>query len=274
MAMKTDPIIIKFGGEVVENEQLLSNLACSIKKLHQAGEKLILVHGGGPVATKLSKKLQLTPKMVGGRRITCKETLDVMKMSLSGIVNSNVLAILKKNSLPGVSASGISFINATTRPPRAVSGSDGKLIDFGYVGDIIDIDPDYLGQLLKLKYIPVVSPLCCDISGKMLNINADTVSTQIAKYTKAKALILVTAIGGVYRDINSANSRFRSLTIEQAKNLILDGTIQGGMIPKLEEGFKLLDNRLSYFHIVGVDTPDSIFAEIQTPGFSGSAIKK
>lgn len=267
-------IVIKFGGEVVESVDQLANLASSIKELHTRGEKLILVHGGGPIASKLSKRLGLEPKMVGGRRVTCTETLEVMKMVLPGIVNSNVIAILNGLGIPAVSVSGISCIDAEKRPPKVVSGSDGKMVDFGHVGDVKDIKPKLLNDLLDNGYIPVVSPLSADATGNMLNINADTIASEIAKKVNAKDLVLITAIGGVYRDIDDKQSKFSQISLAEGKNLINEGIIQGGMIPKLEEGFKLLEKNLNAFHIVGTNTKECVLKEIEKPGSIGTAIVK
>lgn len=268
----TQPLVIKFGGEIVESREDLANLVSSVKSLYEQNNQIILVHGGGPLATKLSKQMGLVPEMVGGRRVTNSETLDVMKMVLPGIINSNVLGILKKSSLPAISSSGISFIRSHKRPPKAVSGSDGKVVDFGFVGDIDEVDPTQLNWLLEGDFIPVVSPLTCDQNGTILNTNADTVAVQIAKACKASKLVLITKVGGVYQDINDNDSRFSSLTKDQAKKLIENGIIQGGMIPKLEEGFKLLSDQLESFHIVGTDTPETLANELSRPGSMGTAI--
>lgn len=271
---KTNPIVIKFGGEVVESPSQLLNLIASLKQLFDSGENLILVHGGGPLATRISKDMNLTPTMVGGRRVTCEKTLEVMKMVLPGIINSNILAILKKHNLPCSPLSGINLVNTTKRPPKKVSGSDDQIIDFGFVGDIHSVDPSLPNILLQNRIIPVISPLSADQDGQILNINADTVAVQIAKATHAKKLILVTSIGGIFQNINDKNSRFTTLTCSQAKEKIKSKVIEGGMIPKLEESFNLFDNNLDSFHIVGVDTPESIINEIINPGSVGTAITK
>ncbi|MBT3983885.1 MAG: acetylglutamate kinase [Bacteriovoracaceae bacterium] len=275
MRLSSNPVIvIKFGGEVAESESGLSNLMASVSKLYHDGNEIILVHGGGPLASKISTRLNLTPSKVGGRRVTCSETLEVMKMTLPGIINSNVLAILKSRKLPGVAVSGISVVEAVKRPPKVVSGSDGAVVDFGFVGDVLGVDPTYFGHLLEHRYIPVVSPLCSDSDGVMLNINADTISVQVARAVNAKKLVLVTGIGGVFGDLDDKSSKITTLSVSSAKEKILDGTIQGGMIPKLEEGFKLLGGDLDSFHIVGVDSPESILREIKEPGSVGTAVLK
>ncbi|MBF0300141.1 MAG: acetylglutamate kinase [Oligoflexia bacterium] len=268
----TNITVIKFGGEIVESKEQLNNLALSIKKLHQQGENIVLIHGGGPQATKLSTRLGLTAKMVGGRRVTCAETLDVMKMTLPGIINSNILSIFKAHGLPAVSASGINIVNAKKRPPKAVSGSNGEVVDFGFVGDIVSIDTTIIDHLLSGKFIPVISPLSADQEGQILNINADTVAVQITKKLKAEKFVLVTEVGGVYQNLDDKNSKFTTLTMADAKKKIADGIIQGGMIPKLEESFTLLEDQLHSFHIVGLQQSDSILQEIKRPGSMGTAV--
>ncbi|MBF0359394.1 MAG: acetylglutamate kinase [Oligoflexia bacterium] len=264
--------VIKFGGEIVESREQLDNLANSIKKLYQQGENIVLIHGGGPQATKLSTRLGLTAKMVGGRRVTCADTLDVMKMTLPGIINSNILAIFKAHGLQAASASGVNIVNAKKRPPKAVSGSNGEVIDFGFVGDIVSIDTSIIDHLLAGKFIPVISPLSADNEGQILNINADTVAVQIAKKLKASKFVLITEVGGVYQNLEDKNSKFTTLTMSDAKKKIADGIIQGGMIPKLEESFTLLEDQLHSFHIVGLQQSDSLLKEIQHPGSMGTAV--
>lgn len=271
---QTGPILIKFGGEIVEDDKALHNLVISIKKLHELGNSIILVHGGGPLATVLSERLNITPQMVGGRRVTCQNTLEVMKMTLPGIINSNVLAMLKKFKLPGVAVAGISFVHANRRPPKVMSGTDGKVVDFGHVGDIESVDPYYLQLLLDAGLIPVVSPLCSDDEGNILNINADTVATQIAIFIKASQLVLITKVGGVFKDLNDLRTRFQSLSPQEVTDLISKNFIQGGMIPKLEEGMKLLESHMESFHICGVESENTLLNEIQKPGSQGTAIVK
>ncbi len=266
------PILIKFGGEIVESELDLNNLAYSLKQLHDSGEKIILVHGGGPYANRLSKRMNLGPNMVGGRRVTCAETLEVMKMTLPGVINTNILAKMIEYGVPGVSVSGVSIIDAHKRPPKAVSGSDGQKIDFGFVGDVDNVRPKLLNDLIEKNYVPVVSPLSSDGKNSVLNINADTIAVWIAKATEAKQLVMVTKVGGVFKNIEDMSSKFNLLKVSECKKLIDDKVIQGGMIPKLEEGFELLEKNLNQFHIVGTNSKDEILCEIKKPGSRGTAI--
>lgn len=270
--MTKERILIKFGGEIADSEQDLDYLATSLKELNQRGHQVILVHGGGPQATALSKRLGIESKMVGGRRVTDKETLEVMKMVLPGVIHCNVLSALQKKCIPVASVNGITMVLAHRRPPKAVSGSHGELIDFGYVGDIDEVKVDLVENLLKLNYLPVVAPIAADREGQALNINADTVATALAKQLKVTRLVMLTKVGGVFADLNDPSTRFTQLTMEEAQEKILNGTIQGGMIPKLEEGFALLKEQLRGFHIVGLATPDCLLQEIEAPGTRGTAV--
>lgn len=261
----TAPILIKFGGEVVENTAELHNLLSSVKSLHQQGESLILVHGGGPGATKLSQRLGIATNMQAGRRVTCPETLEVMKMTLPGVISSNILAAMQAQGIPGVAANAISFIRATRRPIR-------QQIDYGLVGDISQVDPTLLQLFLDHHLVPVVSSLCADGEGNILNVNADTVAAHLAKAFGVKTLVMATSVGGVYLDLKDPTSKLASLSIQQARELIKSGAIHSGMIPKIEEGLALLGQQLSSYHIVGVAHADDLLAEIQQPGSRGTVI--
>jgi acetylglutamate kinase len=265
-------IVLKFGGEITENKTELMHLISSVKALQTKGEKIILVHGGGPAATALSQKLGIESKFVGGRRITDEATLEVMKMTLPGLANTNVLSMCKKNNIRGVAVNGLSVIEATKRPPKVVSGSKDEVVDFGLVGDITAINDQLLLDLLEKNYLPILSPLASDSSGQVLNINADTVAVKIAQKMHADQFVFITSVGGVFASLTDKNSRFKKLTIQEAKELIAQGIIQGGMIPKLEEAFLLLREQLQSFHIVGLHTADDVLNEITHAGSIGTVI--
>jgi len=265
-------IVIKFGGEIVESPQDLKNLTNSVKALREQGRKVVLLHGGGPFATKLSQRLGIETKMVGGRRITCSDTLDVMKMSLPGVINTQIMCCLKRTGVKAATVSGISVATAVKRPPRVVSGGGDEPIDFGLVGDVKEVDTELIHLLLNGGFVPVISPLTSDGNGQALNINADTVCAEITRKLQASDLILVTKVGGVFADLNNPDSRMQNLSVVEAKEKIKSGIIQGGMIPKLEESFPLLQEGLKVFHIVGTATPTSILEEIENPGSIGTAV--
>lgn len=267
-----DILIIKFGGEVVDSANDLSNLLDSVQQLYKQGEKIVLVHGGGPRASQLSQQLGIVPNKVGGRRITDAPTLEVMKMTLPGLISSDILCMMKAKKIPSCSLSGISLFQAQKRPPVVVSGSNQEKIDFGFVGDVHGVDIELLQMYINNNIIPVISPLCSSDKGVGLNINADTVATSLALHTKAKGIVLITKVGAVFKNIDDQSTKISTLTIEQAKKCIADGIIQGGMIPKIEECFKLLHNGLSRVHIVGTQTNKTLLNEIVTPGSEGTVL--
>lgn len=267
--------LLKFGGEIVEDRVSLANLAFSLKRMWEQEQKIVLVHGGGPYASKLIERLGMTPKMVGGRRVTDSETLEVMKMALPGVINSDVLSMLSSHQLPVVPASGIGVIRCHKRPPKIVSGSKGEKIDFGYVGDVDGANIKVIQHLLQGNFIPVMSPLSATDDGQILNINADTIATQIGRELQIDKMVLITKIGGVFENIDDKDSRFKSLTVCDAQTKIKSGIIKGGMIPKIEEGINLIEKSiLTSFHVVGLETPNMLEEEMTSPGTHGTAVIK
>jgi acetylglutamate kinase len=266
-------IIIKLGGDVLGGAALTA-VAGELAKARAAdvdvGRRIAIVHGGGPQATELSKRLGLEPKIVGGRRVTDEATLDVMKMVVSGKLNVDLCAALRAAGVPAVGLSGTSgLIRATKRPPRVVSGGGSEPVDFGFVGDVEGFDVALIETLESSGYVPVIACLGGDVRGGALNINADVVASQLAAAMKADALVACTAVGGVRKNKDDASSRLAKLTVAEAKAAIADGTVQGGMIPKLEEAFAPLEAGVAAVHIVG---PGEIAASLAQPGSVGTLL--
>jgi acetylglutamate kinase len=245
-------IVVKIGGEVVAGSELPA-LAADIHALSASGAEVAVVHGGGPQANELSKKLGLEVKQVGGRRITDAATLDVMKMTIAGRVNVDLCAALVRAGVRPVGLHGASslVVRAVKRPPRVVSGGGPDPIDFGHVGDVTDFNLDLLGALWAAGYVPVVACLGADEAGNVYNINADIVGNQLAGAVAADHLFLVTSTPGVLRDVKDPSSRLPLLTVAQAREAIADGVVTGGMIPKLEEAMAVLGTGVKAIHIVG-----------------------
>jgi acetylglutamate kinase len=232
-----ETVVIKLGGEVVGGPQM-APLAHDLRLLVDGGRRVVVTHGGGPQATALSKKLGLEPRIVGGRRITDAATLDVMKMVIAGQVNVDLVSQLRA---AGISCVGLhDVVRAHKRPPRVVSGGGPEPIDFGHVGDVDDFDLPLLARVIDGGYVPVVACLGHGSDGAVYNINADIVANQLAGALKADALVLVTGAPGVLGDIKDPATRIPRLTVAEGKAAIADGTVSGGMIPKLEESFAAL----------------------------------
>jgi len=260
--------VVKLGGDVLSHPALPA-VAADIARA-ASGRRLVIVHGGGPQATALSRRLGLDPRIVGGRRITDAPTLDVMKAVVAGQLNVDLVAALRGAGLPAIGLSGSSgVIHARRRPPRVVSGAGAEPIDFGLVGDVDAFDRTPLDALAGAGLVPVLACLAAGAGTEVLNINADVVASQLAAALDAAALIACTAVGGVRRDKDDPTTRFSRLTVAEAQAAIRDGVVQGGMIPKLEEAFAPLAAGVAAVHIVA---PGEIATSLAAPGSVGTLL--
>jgi acetylglutamate kinase len=261
--------VVKLGGDVLA-PPALGVVAGEIAKAREAGHRLVVVHGGGPQATELSKRLGLEPKIVGGRRVTDEATLDVMKMVVAGKLNVDLVAALRAAGVPAIGVSGSSgVVRAHRRPPRVVSGGGSEPVDFGFVGDVDGVDVDLIDALEAAGRVVVLACLGGEDGGGALNINADVVASQLAGALKADALVACTAVGGVRKNKEDPASRLARLTVAEARAAIADGTVQGGMIPKLEEAFAPLAAGVGAVHIVGAG---EIARSLAAPGSVGTLL--
>jgi acetylglutamate kinase len=266
--------VLKLGGAVLTDEAQLAAIGGDVAALRKDGATVVIVHGGGPQATALSKKLGIEPNIVGGRRITDADTLEVCKMVYAGQLSVDLVSALRQSGVPAVGLSGASgLIHAEKRPPRVVSGGGEEPIDFGHVGDITGVNEDLLGVLLGGGYVPVINSLGADESGRPFNINADICATRIASVLKADHLgLLAGGVPGVLKDKDDVTTRIPSLTAKEARAAIKDGTIQGGMIPKIEESLGVIESGVGAIHILGTLEPGQLSAEFEKPGSVGTAL--
>jgi acetylglutamate kinase len=228
--------IVKVGGKIVEEEQSLTRLLTDFKSI--SGSK-ILVHGGGRSATAMAARLGIETKMVDGRRITDKEMLDVVTMVYGGLVNKNIVAGLQAKgcNAAGFTGADLSLIRSVKRPV--------KEIDYGYVGDVIDVNTSELRLLIAEGVTPVVAPLTHDGKGQLLNTNADTMATELAiDLAKFFVVNLVFCFekDGVLADPNNDSSLIREINKELYIEYKNDGKISEGMIPKLDNAFRALNS--------------------------------
>ncbi len=266
-------VVVKLGGEVVGSPEL-AIIAADLRALVAEGYRVAVVHGGGPQASELSKRLGLEVKQVGGRRITDAATLDVMKMVVAGKLNVDLCAGLAAAGLSPVGLHGASgrMIQATKRPPRVVSGGGPEPIDFGLVGDVTGYNLPLLELLWAGGYTPVLACLGADDAGGVFNINADIVGNQLAGHLRADHLLLVTSAPGVLRDLKDPSSRLPLLTVAEARAAIADGTVTGGMIPKLEEAIAVLGDGAKAIHIIGKLGAGDLARAAREPGSVGTTL--
>jgi acetylglutamate kinase len=222
----------------------------------------------------LQKRLGQSPRIVAGRRVTDRETLDVMKMAVAGLVNVDLCsALLAAGARPvGLHGASACAIRAHRRPPSIVAGGGPDPVDFGQVGDVDGVNEHLLTQLLSLGYLPVIACLGADDRGNAYNINADTVATKAAVALRARALVLVTDVPGVLRNVEDTSSRIPRLTAAEGKAAIDSGVASRGMIPKLEESFDAIAEGVSAIHIVGRLSPGQLMREVEEPGSVGTVL--
>lgn len=274
-ATSVHTIVIKLGGAALFDPRELSPLLTDMVELHRKGIELVVMHGGGPQATELSKRLGIERRIVGGRRITDAATLEVMKMVLAGQVSVDLTTAMGAVGLPSVGLSGVSagIIGAVKRPPRVVSGCGDEPVDFGHVGDIVTINIDPIRLLCSAGYIPVLNSLGADKQGRTYNINADIAANKVAHSLHADHLLLISGgVSGVMRDPDVPDSRIARLTAGEARQAIRDEIIRGGMIPKIEESLQVLGAGVGAIHILGSLAQGDVLRAIESPGSVGTVL--
>jgi acetylglutamate kinase len=269
--MTSSRIVVKLGGEVIRDEKALSSIASQIAELSgETGRQLVIVHGAGPQTTALQKALGQTPNQVGGRRITDRAALECIKMAAAGQANVDLCAALTRAGARPVGLHGASgaVVRAVKRPPRVYSGAGPDPIDLGHVGDVVGFDLALLEVLLGAGRIPVLACVGASERGEVFNINADIVATRAAAELSASDLFAVMDVPGVMGKLDEPNTRYAKLTVAEARQLIRDGVVKGGMIPKLEESFVALQAGVPRVHLLNGE----LARAAQEPGSVGTLL--
>ncbi len=256
-------IVVKYGGNAMINDELRQQVMEDIILLSLIGVKVVLVHGGGPEITEMLKKIGKESVFVEGLRVTDKETAGIVQMVLAGKINKDLVNLLE---LKGGKALGL-------------SGVDGHMIKaepkddrLGFVGSVTQVDAAPITDLLDKGYIPVVSTVGCDDKGNVYNINADTAAAYIAGAMQAQRLILMTDIAGVLRDPKDPDSLISCMNAAEAKALLQDGTLSGGMIPKVECCMEAIRHGVDKVIIMDGRVPHSLLIETLTNEGAGTMV--
>lgn len=257
-------IVVKYGGNAMINDELKEAVMRDLVLLTTVGIKVVLVHGGGPAINKTLDKIGVESKFVDGFRVTDKETVDVVQMVLAGKVNKDLVCQI--GNLGGHAI--------------GLSGMDGNMIkckpldsEHGFVGEITETNMEVISEVLANNFIPVISTIGYDEHGNCYNINADTVAAQIAGDLKAEALISMTDIVGLLRDVNDDSSKIQKVFISDIPALIADGIIKGGMIPKIDSMTQAIRNGCTKAFIIDGRVPHSILMELLTDEGMGTMFK-
>ena len=248
-------VVVKYGGNAMINDELKEAVMGDIELLSLIGIKVVLVHGGGPEITELLNKVGKKSEFVNGLRVTDKETVDIVQMVLAGKVNKNLVNLLQTKGGKAIGLCGI----------------DGRLLEakqtseeLGYVGEITKVNVEPILDVLERGYIPVVSTIACDKKGNIYNVNADTAASRIAGALKAESLMLMTDTAGLLRDKDDPSTLISKVYISDAKQLMQDGIVCGGMIPKVECCIDAIRRGVKKVFITDGRVPHSILIEVLT----------
>ena len=260
-------IVVKYGGSAMSNEELQKNVIKDVTLLKLVGFKPIIVHGGGKEISRWVGKVGMEPHFVNGLRVTDEPTMEIAEMVLNKVNKSLVQLV---NEL-GIKAVGI-------------SGKDGMMLkchkklskggDIGFVGEVDEVDPQVIYDLLEKDFLPIICPIGYDENFLSYNINADDAACAIAEAVNAEKLAFLSDIEGVYRDASDPSTLISELRVDEAENLISDGTVGGGMIPKLKNCIDAIEHGVNRVHILDGRIPHSLLLEIFTNKGIGTAILK
>lgn len=265
--------VIKAGGEVFADPASTRALIEQVAILHQVGIRTVLVHGGGPQNTQLAESLGVETRMVEGRRVTDERTLAVATMVLNGQINTQIVAACRQLELPAIGISGVDagLVRARRRAPVRIAGQT-QPVDYGFVGDIEQIDASVLATQLENGLLPVVSPLSADAAGTLLNINADTVAAALAAELGAAKLVLTTGAPGILEDRHNPASLISYVDLAGLKRLEQAGALADGMLPKARAIEAAIRGGVSRVHVISYKVPDSLLLEIFTNEGTGTLV--
>lgn len=266
-------IVVKYGGNAMTDETLKNSFARDIVLMKLVGMHPIVVHGGGPQIGALLEKLNIKTNFIDGMRVTDSATMDVVEMVLGGLVNKSIVSLLNKNGGKAIGLTGKDgdFIRArklkmSRQTPEMLSP---EIIDIGHVGEVESINPEIIEMITQSNFIPVIAPIGTGADGSSYNINADLVAGKLAQLVQAEKLVLLTNIAGV-QDKNG--KVLTGLSTKEVDELIADGTIHGGMLPKIRCALDAVNSGVKSAQIIDGRVPHAVLLEIFTNKGVGTQI--
>ncbi len=260
-------VVIKYGGSALVDEQIKNTIIKDIALMKLVGFKPVIVHGGGPEINSALKKMNVQTQFINGLRVTNEQTMEVVEMVLSGKINKQITTEL---SMEGVQAVGISGKDGGMLKAEKLLVDD---VDLGLVGRIVDIDIKLIKTLIDNDFIPVISPVAFGENGETYNINADYAAVSVAGALKAEKLLFLTDVEGVLEDVKDSKSVFSHIKADKVKKMIEDGTISGGMIPKVQCCIAGLDAGVEHVHILDGRVKHCLILEVFTDKGIGTLIE-
>ena len=267
-------VVVKFGGHAMGDAALATAFAKDMVYLKQSGINPVIVHGGGPQIASMLKKLEITSDFVHGLRVTDKPTVEVVEMVLCGKINKEIVSAINQQGGKAVGISGkdgnLMIAKKITELPDPTSNLM-QAVDIGYVGDPLEVNPHIVEVISKSDLIPVIAPVAISRDGETLNINADTFASALAARVQAKRLLLLTDVAGV---LDKNKKLIPRLTTDEARALIKDGTISGGMIPKIEGCIEVVEAGVEGVVIIDGRVPHCVLLELFTEHGVGTLVTK
>ena len=266
-------VVIKYGGHAMVDPILKESVIMDVLLLHSVGIRPVLVHGGGPEINAMLKKVGIESQFVQGLRVTDAQTMEIAQMVLLGKLNTEMVSLLNRFGGKGVGLSGKDAqLLMAIKKPMQMPNSQGEMedVDLGCVGEIQSVTPDILNTLLGQGYIPVISPVASGENGETYNVNADTVAGKIAEALQADKLLLLTDVRGILRDLSDPDSLISSISREEVDQLVEQGILKGGMLPKVECAVSALESGVGSVHILDGRLSHAILLELFTDGGIGT----
>jgi len=268
-------VVIKYGGNAMENEDLKSSFARDVVLMKLVGINPIVVHGGGPQIGELLARLNIESRFVNGMRVTDAQTMDVVEMVLGGQVNKEIVSLINAEGGTAIGLTGKDANLIRARKLEVVDRSPElerpEIIDIGRVGEVVSVNVSVIDMLTRGNVIPVIAPIGVGADGKSYNINADLVAGKVAEAMKAEKLILLTNVSGLK---NKDGKVLTGLTASQVNDLIEDGTIHGGMLPKIRCALSAVENGVRTSHIIDGRVANACLLEIFTDEGVGTLISR
>ena len=264
--------VIKLGGSMMDDQAAMHHILLDIIFMETVGMRPVVVHGGGPSINKAMDAAGITPRWVQGRRVTDAAVLEIVERTLAGTVNEKLAADIERLGGRAVNLNFSADTNVLFGEKLDVDENTGEPLDLGFVGKVTRVDRQPIEALTYTDQIPVIPSMCIDEAGQKYNVNADTAAMAVAETLGAEKLIFVSDVNGVRRDKDDPSSVIHSMTADEARRLIKDGVIVGGMIPKVEACISTLGRGVGKVHIVDGKLRHSLLLEIYTTAGVGTEI--
>ncbi|WFB35818.1 acetylglutamate kinase [Kiritimatiellota bacterium B12222] len=269
-AFRGETMVVKFGGSLLDDEADYADILRDIAFMEIIGLRPVVVHGGGKAISREMEKAGIAPNFVKGLRVTDEHTIDIVERTLNGEVNAQVCEVLERYQAHAVGIKGQDIFNVVRHSEK--DPETGKQLDWGFVGDVVGVNVDPILEAVRAGKVPVVTPLGSDAEGQVYNINADVAAGAMARQLQARKLVFLSDVPGILRDPADKSTLISSLTLKDVEDLIAEGVIAGGMLPKVSGAVKAIKAGIKKTHIIDASLPHSLLLELFTEQGVGTEI--